>query len=508
MNHEKNDENKIYFIPLAQNWISMLGFWLAMAFIVGETIIIGYDFFYGSDNPYTGILIYLVGPGILIFGLLLVPLGMWIEYRRRKKNLPKKKYPVLDLNNHTHRRYIAIFIVVTIIFLILSSVGSYQAYHVTESTEFCGKLCHFVMKPEFTAYQHSSHARVACVQCHIGPGADWYVRSKISGLRQVWAVATETYDLPIDTPIKHLRPARETCEQCHWPEKFYENIEKNMTFYASDEENTPYKLSMLLHVGGSSDKLQTFTGIHWHIARDHTLEYYATDEDRQDIVWIKVTYDDGRIHEYIDKEAEDFDPSAIPPEKIRTMDCIDCHNRPSHVYQSPLITINQAMDYGLISAKIPYIKDTLIGAIEGQYETTEEAMNTIQQKVMSEYKDLVAEGKITKASVTQAIEQAKLIFQNNFFPEQNVNWTKYPNNIGHFQFPGCYRCHDGQHMSAEGKVIEFDNCNLCHMIIRQEEGWKEAADLKYKVQDFNHPRGYGDMWKGQNCHECHGPGMM
>ena len=298
------------------------------------------------------ILIFVVGPSILITGLLMVPLGMWLQYRRRKKGMVEKEFPVFDLNTPRHRVYLTTFVIVSTAFICLSMIGSYQAYHVTESTEFCGLMCHQVMKPEYTAYQSSPHARVDCVKCHIGPGASWYVKSKLSGLRQVWAVATNSYKLPIQTPIENLRPARDTCEQCHWPEKFYEAVEKSLTYYANDDENTPYRVTLLLNVGGAPTLLGQFTGIHWHIARDHKLEYYSRSRPADDSLGAR--HPRGRPGwRNISVEAADFDKSKIDPAAVRELDCIDCHNRPSHRYESPFASVNQAMELGLIDPRLP-----------------------------------------------------------------------------------------------------------------------------------------------------------
>ncbi len=493
--------------PLTDNWITTFGFILALAFLIGESLIIAMDILYGTENPYVGILIYLVGPAILITGLLLVPIGMYREFRRREKGLPTKKLPVFDLNNPRHRFNLGVFAIVTTVFLALSMIGSYQAYHVTESTEFCGLACHMVMEPEYTAYQNSPHARVDCVKCHIGPGADWYVKSKLSGVGQVIAVLNDSYELPIDTPIENLRPARDTCEQCHWPGNFFEAVEKTLMYYGTDEENTPYRLDLLLHVGGSEGENEA-QGIHWHIGLDHKLEYYATDEDRQEIPWLRVTYDDGRVEEYIDSEADDFDPASIPQDEIREMDCIDCHNRPSHRYHSPYAAVNDALRFGLINPKIPEIKINLVELFQDDYETTEEALTTIEEELRDTYEDQLAEDSSLKSEVEEAIQEAKEIYRKNFFPEWKVNWSIYPWHVGHFEFPGCYRCHDEQHKLVGGEKTISNDCKLCHTIIRQGEGWEEIQELEYKEQKFEHPRGYGDLWEGQNCHECHGPGMM
>jgi nitrate/TMAO reductase-like tetraheme cytochrome c subunit len=495
-------------LSLFNNMISIFGFIVAIVFLIGEALIIVVDLTLGHENPYVGILIYIVGPSILIFGLLLVPIGMWIEHRRRVQGKSTGKIPVFDLNQPRHRTYLTIFSVVTLLFLSLSMVGSYQAFHITESNAFCGLLCHQVMIPEYTAYQHSPHARVDCVKCHIGPGADWFVKSKLSGAWQVVAVLTNSYELPIHTPIKNLRPARDTCEQCHWPEKFSQSIKKTLTYYESDEENTPYRISLLLNIGGSSEEGEIAQGIHWHIGLDHKLEYYATDEKRLEIPWVRVTYNDGRVETFIDSDVEDFDPESIPEDQIRVMDCIDCHNRPSHQYRSPLSTVNLAMDAALINPKIPEIKTNLVSLLEEEYENTQTALQSIEESILETYSEWIAEDSERKTQIDRVVTQTKVIYQQNIFPEQKVNWTKYPSHIGHFEFPGCYRCHNDRHMQVGGDKVIKNDCEKCHTIIRQGEGWDVVNAMEYKQQKFEHPLGFGDAWEGQNCHECHGPGMM
>lgn len=494
-----------YKQSLVENWLSLFGFMLAVIFLAGELILITIDLTTGHTNPYVGILIYIVGPSILILGLLLVPLGMWRIHRKRQRGWEEKRLPIFDLNNTRHRLYLFVFTGMTTIFLILSMVGTYQAYHITESNAFCGLLCHQVMEPEFTRYQFSPHARVDCVQCHIGPGADWFVKSKLSGAWQVYAVMTNSYELPIDTPIENLRPARDTCEQCHWPEKFYESVEKKLVYYGSDEENTPYRVDLLLHVGENLIEKDKNRSIHWHIGLDHTLEYYATDEDRQEIPWVRVTYNDGTVDEFFDTENEDFNPDEIPEDEIRTMDCIDCHNRPSHRFLSPFEVINKAMLSGQLDVKIPDLKSTLSDLFLTEYQTTEEGLETIETELRDSYADYMEENPDQQKAIEQTIDISKTLFTQNFFPEWNANWSKHTWNIGHFEFPGCYRCHDDQHMTRDESKVISNDCNLCHSIVRQGEGWDELQNLEYKEQDFLHPRGFGDLWEGQNCHECHSP---
>ena len=252
------------------NFISYLG--TITAIIAWVTLIF---FFiqiqvFNFENVYFELFAYIVTPGFLLLGLLLIPFGMYREKKKIKKGLPAsdEKLLVINLKDTKTVNAVIIFSIVTVIFVIFTITGSYQAYHYTESVEFCGTLCHKVMEPEHTAYQHSPHARVKCAECHVGEGADFYVKSKMSGLRQVYKYLTNTYPRPIATPIANLRPARETCERCHWPQKFYTNKIRNEKYYLADEKNTEWNVILKMRIGADHSALGNTQGIHWHISPD------------------------------------------------------------------------------------------------------------------------------------------------------------------------------------------------------------------------------------------------
>ena len=195
-----------------------------------------------SSNPYVGILTFLVAPMFLVAGFVIFLFGAW-RWRRRlaKANGSAPSLSInVDLSRAHDRRKLAFFVPASVGFLLLTAMGSYHTYHFTESVEFCGESCHTVMAPELTSYRHSPHARVACAECHIGKGAEWYVRSKLSGTYQVYATLAHKYPTPIPTPVKNLRPAQETCEQCHWPKKFVGNLDRTLSYYLPDESNSLY----------------------------------------------------------------------------------------------------------------------------------------------------------------------------------------------------------------------------------------------------------------------------
>ena len=256
-----------------------------------------------KQKPYMGIIIFVILPAFLIGGLFLIVLGIYREHNREKHGrVRERKFPTIDLNNPKHRAAFTFFSVGTILLLLFTAFGSYQAYEFTDSDEFCGEICHKVMEPEYTAYQFSPHAKVGCVQCHIGSGAEWYVRSKFSGAYQVYSVLFNKYSKPIPTPIENLRPAQETCEQCHWPKHFFSEKQLVNTYYLSDEKNTEWTIDLLVKIGGGNVEAGPTSGIHWHMNIAHEVNYVAIDSLRTIIPWVSAKSADGKITIYRNKE--------------------------------------------------------------------------------------------------------------------------------------------------------------------------------------------------------------
>jgi hypothetical protein len=482
---------------LLENWLSLLGALVAACSFLAVAVLILMDIYGGLPNPYLGILTYMVAPAFLVGGLVLVAVGAFRERRRRRQMAEGEipRHPVIDLNNRRHQRNILVAGTVTFLFLMITAVGSYRTYHFTESVKFCGQTCHTVMKPEFTAYQTSPHARVACVQCHIGPGADWFVKSKLSGAYQVYATLRDIYPRPIPTPIENLRPAQETCEQCHWPQKFFGNAERVNEHFFSDEENTPWTIRLLMKIGGGDPELGPVGGIHWHMNIANTVEYIAADHSREVIPWVRVTDPEGNVTVY-QSEGSPLTEEELASLTPRQMDCIDCHNRPSHIYRAPARAVNLAMSTGRISTELPAIKRRATQLLTAEYETTEEALDAISAALTAEYA-----GSADPEVVEQADRELRKIYETNFFPEMKVDWRVYPDHVGHTLYPGCYRCHDGQHVSPDGKIITHD-CNACHVIIFQGSG-EPAETLSPAGLEFVHPTDIGDLWRSVNCSVCH-----
>ncbi|MCL2761196.1 MAG: NapC/NirT family cytochrome c, partial [Desulfuromonadales bacterium] len=388
------------------NPISILGIILAALGTILIVTFFGMMMISKTDNPYLGMFIYFAFPGILIVGLILVPVGAWFKRKKlRKKGLANvEKLPVLDFNDPVKLRLSIFFLVATIVFVVIVGIVSYKGFEFTESTTFCGELCHTVMEPEHVAWSNSPHAKIKCVECHVGPGAKWYVKAKLSGLHQVWAVLTHSYTAPIATPIENLRPARETCEQCHWPEKFYEGRQKTFYHYAPNEENSPREIDMLLHIGrGLHGK-----GIHWHIGQEVT--YIARDKKRNDIPYIAVKEADGSITEYISTE-NPISREEIEKAVKRRMDCVDCHNRPTHIYNSPSNEMDMKFVTGKIDRSLPYMKKVAVDILKQPYSSKEEAMAAIAKGIPEFYQKEYPEiAKSKAAAINNAVEQVQDIY--------------------------------------------------------------------------------------------------
>ena len=490
-----------------QNWISIIGVMIALISLFMIVFLVVITSIFEEQASYIGLIIYIMLPSVMIMGLLLIPVGMIVtnrKLRQQKEKTPQKEdWPKLDLNNLRHRNAFMIFSIGTTIFLFLSAVGSYEAFHFTESVTFCGEICHDVMEPEYVAYQNSPHARVACVDCHVGSGADWYMRSKMSGMYQVYAVLADVYPKPIPTPIKNLRPARETCERCHWPEKFYAQTLRVERHYLNDEENTPWDIYLNIKIGGAYSAHGLAEGIHWHINPDVRIEYYPGDEQNLSIPWVRYTdKNTGKVIVY-NSEDEPIEPQDMDTDKIRVMDCMDCHNRPSHSYKPPAFFVNEAITAGEIPHELPEIKSVAMEICGEQFYTKDSAHNYIRETIAdfyeTEYPDLYEE---QPELVEKAITGLQDAFSKNIFPFMQVRWDAYPNHIGHLEFDGCFRCHDDQHVSDSGDVISKD-CNQCHRIIAQGETDNMELASIGSALEFKHPVDIDGAWKESLCTECH-----
>ena len=476
------------------NWISAIGGVLAGGALFSFAFLVWMDFTQGDKNPYLGILTYIVAPGFLITGLGTVFFGAWAQRRWAIKHASMPDKWRLDFSDRNQRRYLILFACGAVVFLGLSAFGSYQTYHYSESNQFCGEVCHSAMNPELTAYKRGAHARVVCVDCHIGSGAKWFIKAKVNGTHQLISYTLNDYKRPIETPIKNLRPAQDICERCHWPEKFHGNIDVSREHFLSDKKNTAYSIRLLMRVnlGQSGSPLG---GIHWHVNQNDRVEYYPADEKRQDIPWMRViNKKDGtaRVYRIASFQGEP------PADQIRVMDCMDCHNRPAHVFPTANDSVEQAMTAGSLSPKLPNIKRTAVQALtQPDITTAGEAPQKIADFLRAKYPG--------NPELPAAITEVQAIYAAIIFPERKADWRVYPSNIGHKDWPGCFRCHDDKHKTAIGETVRASDCASCHTILAQGNG-PELENLSARGMTFNHPG--GELDPDLICSDCHNGGIQ
>jgi hypothetical protein len=455
---------KHFFAAITGNIVSLIGTLLIVVslLLLGALLIMlgmGYE-----GGAYIGIITFVALPMAFLLGLALVPIGLWWRKRKDAKLAAQGKatghLPVFDLNNERTRGVLIGFVALAIPVLALAAGLTFKAVHYMDSTEFCGTACHKVMQPEYTAFQRSPHVRVGCAGCHIGPGAEWFVKAKISGSWQLIAVAFDLYPRPIPTPVHSLRPSSGTCEQCHWPTKFVGERLKVRTHFADDEQNTELKTALMVKVGGREGGASH--GIHWHVDPNHSVRYLS-DPSRQTIFDVELTdLTSGEKKVY---KAADAAPAGA---EWRTMDCIDCHNRPAHNYRSPEFEVDLAISEGRIDRTLPYVKREGVRVItEKVYESHDEARAGIAAALkafyVQNYPDLA-----DSPAVEQAGKALGDAYTWNNFPHMKVTWNLYPNHLGHKQSPGCFRCHDNKHKTDDGDKIG-KKCGTCHNLIVEEE---------------------------------------
>jgi len=461
------------------------------------------ELFAASQKPYMGIIAFVILPSVMISGLAIAAIGVWREHRRQRIGAPPEHHmPVINLNNPRHQAAVALVSIGSVLLLVASAFGSFKAYEHTDSDSFCGQTCHRVMEPEYTAYSNSPHARVGCVKCHIGPGAGWFVRSKLSGAYQMYAVAFDKYQRPIKTPIHNLRPAQQTCEQCHWPSQFFSEKRVSTTYFMSDVRNTKWSLDLLVKVGGGNREAGPTSGIHWHMNINNKVTYIAVDSARQSIPWVRSETADGRVVVYMstDSPLSEAELKAITP---RRMDCIDCHNRPAHIYYPAARSVDHLMSLGWIDPLLPSAKSIGVYVLERPYATAAVASDSIKRIIEAYYSTNYPELAATRATeIGRMITELQGVYSRNYFPAMSVNWKAYPDNIGHMYFRGCFRCHDGKHVTETGTVLTND-CNACHVILSQR--FAGASRVSLEGVKYLHPADIASAWKDVMCSDCHNP---
>ncbi len=422
----------------------------------------------GHGHPYSGIILFLILPALFVAGLLLIPAGFLLQRRLdRKAGRTAEPPPPIDLTSPKFRRVLTFVAIATLANATLVGFASYKGLEVMDSVGFCGEACHTVMAPELAAYRGSPHSRIGCVECHIGAGAGWFVKSKLSGTRQVIAVVLKTYSTPIPSPVHHLRPARETCEQCHWPQRFTGDRVLIKRKYAEDEKNTQLTTVLVMHVGGAN--AQGSVGIHGrHLDAGSRISYRTLDERRQQIATVSYRDDTGQTVDFASTELK-VTPEALAKGETRSMDCVDCHNRPTHAFELPHRGLDREITAGAISRELPFVKKKALELLKGKYGSQDEAKKAIADGLTgyyaATYPDIASSKKL---EIEAAVTAVQAVYLRNVFPNMKLDWGYHPNNIGHEDFPGCFRCHGGNHESKDGKSISAD-CEACHQVLAMDE---------------------------------------
>jgi len=458
--------------PLARNPISFLGGFLTLLGLGSLVFVLSAVAMGTEPNPYTGIFAFLILPGLLTAGLILIPAGMgWEAWRRRRAAQRGEEYPpafIIDLSSTRHLTGLLAFGAATAVIVAVLGASAYRAFTFTESPTFCGDVCHKVMEPEYAAYKRTAHSRVPCTTCHIGPGASWFVQSKLSGTRQVFATLLNTYPRPIPAPVKNLRPSRDTCENCHWREKATGLKVIVFKHFLPDEKNTLQQQALAFRVGTGGDEP---TGVHWHIAAK--VYYRTADPERQVMTWVGVEQSDGSTREFVNpSEADD------PNRETRLMDCIDCHNRAGHEIRSPNALIDDALAKGRLDPSLPYLKrealrilyvnsdDPVVNLARAREKGGD--FESLREFYQRNYPDIAQQ---KQASIERAIATLEDISKQVVFPWMDVSWKTYPQNNGHIgaekQDMGCFRCHGTLISKATNQPIAGGigwpgSCLTCH----------------------------------------------
>ena len=456
-------ERPAWFV-LTQNWVSLAGVFLVTTAGISWLFVLPLQIRGHVDNPYIGIIVFLILPIIFFAGLALIPIGIYISRRHIRRGLTE---PAFD-RRAALQRLAWFFGITTLANVLIGTQVTYRAVEHMETPQFCGATCH-TMHPQFAAYQNSPHSRVECVECHVAPGAAGWVSSKAAGTRQLIETVFNTYRRPIPSALESNRlvPARETCENCHWPQAFGGVRLRVFNKYADDEANTRTQTVMLMLIGGGK-----IAGIHGaHVGPGIHIRYAASDGKRQTIPWVE--YRDENSGKTLTFVASDSTPDSIKTLPKYDMQCVDCHNRPTHTFDLPDRAMDKAMALGEIPVTLPYIKKKGLEALKENYPSSKQANEQLPASIVSFYQKNYPDvyGKRSQ-DINQGAQAVLAIYNRNVFPDMKVTWGTYPNNLGHMDFPGCFRCHDGSHTTPDNVAITQD-CNTCHEPLAMEEASPE-----------------------------------
>jgi nitrate/TMAO reductase-like tetraheme cytochrome c subunit len=491
-----------------RNTLTLVGVALIVISLFFIVTLSFFDFFArtANPNPYLGIFTFFVFPLLIVLGTGLAIGGFLLRRHRLRLELgglsSLRYYPRLDLNDPRQQRYLAYLAGSMVLVLGFLGIMSYEGYHYTESNDFCGRVCHSVMHPEYTAHQYSPHARVNCVDCHIGSGAAHYVRAKMAGVRQIVAIITDDYPRPLPPALTVLRPSADTCEQCHWPKYFGEQLVTQPRF-SSDEPSTPHTVRMIIKTGGSHASMGPVYGIHAHMVGERKIELIGTDKSFQEIPWVRVVDEvTGATRVY---RSDGLPADAPAPGGLRrTMDCMDCHNRSVHTYLPPADSADTLLYRNPELRKLPFAKRALVEALTTPYDTRDDGLSgvpaSLERYYREEHPDVIDHA---SAELELLMQAGGEIYRRTIFPDMKVDWRTYPSNVGHYESQGCFRCHAGQHVDESGDAIVSD-CSTCHdFLVTAEDGLSVS-----RTDRWTHPVELEGIHADLPCSGCHSGGPM
>jgi hypothetical protein len=413
------------------------------------------------SNPYAGLIVFVAVPAMLVGGILLVPIGMWLQRRKLARD-PQAgdDWPVWDFRSPRVRRASLLFVAATTLIVAVALVAGYGSLHYMESPSFCGQACHTPMDVQFRAWQAGPHARIACVNCHVGEGARGMVQAKLAGTRQLWHVVTNAVPRPVppgaDVPFGGHDL---TCGRCHQPMKVPGDVVRVKREYADDEKNTENMTVLLMHVGRANPAGRS---IHWHADPSTRVEFASADAARQTITYVKVTSPDGQVKEYF---APDAAGKPVDAAAMRRMDCVDCHNMVGHrIAPTPEHAVDAALAAGDVSRTLPFARREGVRLLKASYGGGDDASRKIEEELRRFYSSQT--GTVDGAALQRAVVALQGAYGRNVFPAMKVAWGSYPDNAGHMASPGCFRCHDGSHTAKDGSTINSD-CEFCHQQVER-----------------------------------------
>lgn len=462
-------------VLLTSHWLTRLGLVLVITAICTWLFFLPAGHSEHGENPYRGLVVYLILPSVFALGLALGVIGVFLARKRVRERLAAG-----TVDRSTALRRLIVFLAVTLAGnLLIGSQASYRAIQYLETPQFCGGVCHSE-RPEFVGHRDSNHASVACAECHVAPGQAGWIRSKMNGTRQLWQEITNTYERPCPPALVsgRLVPSRETCEHCHWAEKIVATRFLVIPSYASDEKNTPSYTVLLMLVGGTRMR-----GIHnAHFAGGYEIRYAASDPKRETIPWVeRRNTRTGETQTYL---ADGTTADQTAGLEKHTMQCVDCHNRPTHDFLLPERALDRMLALGRIPNTLPFVKKEGLAVLKADYASNAEAARKIPEAIAAyyarAYPQIAAE---RPADVVAAGKAIAAVYDRNVFLDQKVTWGTYANNLGHVDFPGCFRCHDGSHETSDKKHAINQDCSSCHEVLAQDE---QSPEILKKLGVWDH----------------------